>query len=83
MPGGGAVLLGDLVAAGMRHLHVACSKCERRGRLSVARLVAEQGADIGLPDLRRHIAAGCRRLAAVSINNLCGVYYLTLPTFSH
>jgi hypothetical protein len=26
-------------------LDVACSKCDRRGRLSVAKLIAEHGAD--------------------------------------
>src|SRR5947207_5971853 len=48
---GGAVTLGD-VAGKLAMLDVACSKCERRGRLSVAKLIAEHGADAKLPVLR-------------------------------
>jgi hypothetical protein len=32
-------------------LDVACDWCERRGRYRVARLITEQGADMGLPEL--------------------------------
>ena len=51
MSNSGAVTLGD-VAGKLPMLDVACSKCERRGRLSVAKLIAERGADMRLPDLR-------------------------------
>jgi hypothetical protein len=40
----GAVTLGD-IAGKLSMLDVACSKCDRRGRLSVAKLIAEHGAD--------------------------------------
>jgi len=43
---------------------VACTKCDRKGRLSVLRLLAEHGPDISLPDLREHVAADCPRLKA-------------------
>jgi hypothetical protein len=42
----GAVTLGD-VAGKLGMLNVACSKCDRRGRLSVAKLIAEHGAPTG------------------------------------
>src|SRR5437868_1376599 len=32
-------------------LDVACHRCERRGRVSLARLIEEHGADTGSPDL--------------------------------
>src|SRR5205814_1357478 len=34
-------------------LEVACHRCERRGGVSLARLIDEHGADTGLPDLWR------------------------------
>jgi hypothetical protein len=40
------------VAAGLATLDVACNRYERRGRLSVARLLAEHGADLPIPRLR-------------------------------
>jgi hypothetical protein len=41
-------------------VHIACPKCGRSGRLSKARLIAEHGADIPLPELR-HVLAACPR----------------------
>jgi len=78
MPRSGAWPLGDLAAAGQPQLDVACTKCDRRGRVSVARLLAEHGPDMSLPDLREHVAAGCPRLKSFSISDLCGVMYPTL-----
>jgi len=79
MPRSGAWLLSDVAAAGQRQLDVACRKCDRRGRLSVARLLAEHGPDMSLPDLREHVAVGCPRLkAGVSISDMCGVLFPTL-----
>ena len=51
----GAVTLGD-VAGKLPMLDVTCSKCDRRGRLSVANLIAQHGADMRLPDLREILA---------------------------
>ena len=42
----GAVMLSDL-AGKLTMLDVACSKCDPRGRLSVAKLIAEHGAPTG------------------------------------
>jgi hypothetical protein len=45
------ISLGDMRAKGMTMLAVACNKCERRGRLRIARLIAEYGDDPpNLPD---------------------------------
>jgi hypothetical protein len=41
-------------------VHIACDKCGRAGGLSKARLIAEHGAAIPLPDLR-HALAACPR----------------------
>jgi hypothetical protein len=56
-------------------LEVACSRCERRGRLNVARLIERHGAAARLPDLRGILAADCPRSSAVSIHERCGVHY--------
>jgi len=39
---------------------IACLKCGREGLLSKARLIAEHGPDVSLPELR-HILAACPR----------------------
>jgi hypothetical protein len=44
----GAVTLGD-IAGRITILEIACARCERRGRLRVAKLLAEHGAGMGLP----------------------------------
>jgi len=54
----GMITLGQMQRKGMTMLGVTCRKCERRGRLSIARLIAEHGAeDSG--DLRTAIAHDC------------------------
>ena len=42
----GVITLADMQAKGMRMLEVACRRCERRGRLSIARLIAEHGTGV-------------------------------------
>ena len=47
--------MGQLSSASYRGkldlLEIKCHRCERHGRVSLARLIDEHGADIGLPDL--------------------------------
>ena len=52
------ITLGDMAAKGMQMLEVACRRCDRRGRLSIARLIAEHGRD-DYGDLRALIAHDC------------------------
>jgi hypothetical protein len=59
-------------------LEVACHRCDRRGRLGLAHLIAEQGAGIGL--LRTILAGDCARARAVTINDCCGVHFPQLPS---
>ena len=74
------ITLGDMQAKGMRMLEVACRKCARRGRLSIARLIAEHGRD-DHSDLCALIAQDCPRMQnpAVSIYERCGVHFPELP----
>ena len=56
-------------------VELACSKCARRGRYHKARLVAEHGAEIGLPDLRTLLAADCALIRNRVGNEACGAVY--------
>ena len=82
MSNSGAVTFGDL-AGKLVMLDVACSKCDRRGRLSVAKLIAEHGAEMRLPDLREILAGDCPWLRAASFNDRCAVYYPQLLSMEH
>ena len=68
----GAVTLGD-IAGRLAMLEVCCDRCGRRGRLRVICLVAEHGAGMGLPQLRRIVAADCPRWGG-SEYDPCGVH---------
>jgi hypothetical protein len=57
----GAFTLAE-IAAKLTMLEVACSRCERRGRLSLARLIEQRGAQASLGDLREVIAQGRRNV---------------------
>ena len=71
----GAVTLAQYPAD---HIELACAKCDRRGRYAKARLIAEHGGAIGLPDLRMRLAADCPRARRPIGNDLCGVRYTNL-----
>jgi hypothetical protein len=81
MGNSGAVTLGD-IADRLAMLDVACSKCDRRGRLSVAKLIAEHGSDMRLPDLRERLAGDCPRVRSASVVDRCGVHYPQLVELS-
>jgi len=56
----GYITLGE-IAAKLRMLRVECSRCNRKGRYSIARLVREYGADSSLQQLQSDITADCPR----------------------
>jgi hypothetical protein len=78
MSSSGAVTLGE-IAGKLTMLEVACARCDRRGRLSVAKLIERHGAGAKLPDLRTVLASDCSRVGAASIYERCGVLYPQLP----
>lgn len=71
----GAITLSDLRGR-LDYLDVACSRCDRRGRLRLDRLMAEHGAGMGLPDLGVRIArdSGCPQVDAVTYNR-CQIHF--------
>jgi hypothetical protein len=56
-------------------VRLACTKCDRRGQYRKATLIERYGADANMVDLRLKLAAGCPKIAANKIMDLCGVYY--------
>jgi hypothetical protein len=74
----GGVTLAALQARGMAHLEVACSKCPRRGRYSIAGLAVKHGAQMGLPRLKEILSADCPRNQHISIYEQCGAHFANL-----
>jgi len=75
----GVITLAEMRAKGMTMLVVACRRCERRGRLSIERLIAEHGS--GVLDLCAIIAADCPKMRnpSASMYDRCGVHFPELP----
>jgi hypothetical protein len=67
------------VAVKTTMLDIACSRCDRRGRLNVQKLIAEYGAGADLPTLKEKLAHGCPRLESTSIHERCGAHFPRLP----
>lgn len=55
-------------------VRIICTKCDRQGDYSTARLQARYG-DIGMPDLLTRLSADCPRRIANRILDLCGAVY--------
>ena len=75
---GGTISLGE-IAARLTMVEVACNRCDRRGRLNVARLVEEHGAACPGPDLLRHLSADCPKRIASKLHDVCGIHMPDLP----
>lgn len=69
----GYITLGDI--ASLPVLEASCNRCDRRGRLSVSRLIAEHGPAFPIPRLRQIIAADCPRMVADAMHDPCGVRF--------
>jgi len=74
----GSITLGELQGK-LDLLDIACHRCERRGRVSLARLIEEHGADTGLPNLWETLAGDCEHARASGLNNRCAIYSPQLP----
>jgi hypothetical protein len=70
----GSITLGDLARC-RTYINAACNRCERRGRLDVARMIALHGAHISVPELRRVVAADCPLMIENKIHDPCGVHF--------
>src|SRR5262249_10866607 len=72
----GSITLGDLWSR-VTMLEVACHRCDRHGRLSLARLIAQHGEGMGLPDLRHILAGDCPDVRAAAFHERCAVHFPT------
>jgi hypothetical protein len=74
----GSITIGELQGK-LTMLEVACHRCERRGGVSLARLIEEHGADMGLPDLWESLAGDCPNAHTTALHSRCAIYYPQLP----
>ena len=74
----GSITLGDLQGK-LDLLEIKCHRCERHGRVTLARLIEEHGADTGLPDLWENLAGDCPNARTAALNSRCAIYYPQLP----
>jgi hypothetical protein len=58
-----AVLLGAFVGW-IERLEIRCSRCDRHGRVPLAKLIEEHGSDLGLPGLAVLLAKDCPKAEA-------------------
>jgi hypothetical protein len=73
VPLDGAILLGDLVG-GIDRLEVRCRYCDRYGRLRLAKLIEEHGADMPGPELAVLLEKDCSK-ADAPWGERCWVYF--------
>ena len=76
------VTLGNLVDR-VERLEIRCTRCPRRGRVMLDKLIAEHGADMDLPQLGTVLAADYPKAQATSPAERCLVIFpqlLDLPT---
>ena len=74
----GSITLGELQGK-LTMLEVNCHRCERRGRVSLARLIDEHRADTGLPNSWESLACDCPNARTTVVHNRCAIYYPQLP----
>jgi hypothetical protein len=64
------ITLGD-VAARTYTLEIRCGRCDRHGRLSVARLLAEHGSDAKMHEVMRAQVGDCPKRNDAQMQNRC------------
>jgi hypothetical protein len=74
----GSITLGELDGK-LTMLEIACHRCERRGRVSLTRLIDDHGADTGLPHLWEGLADDCPNARTTAVHKRCAIYYPQLP----
>jgi hypothetical protein len=69
-----AYSLGDIAARGATMLEIRCGRCDRHGRLSVARLLAVHGPDAEFGAVMRLLVRDCSHRDEQQIQNRCDPY---------
>jgi hypothetical protein len=71
MPREGAIFFRDLVGK-LDALNVECTKCGRRRRYRLDRLIERYSIDAKLFDWTDEVTADCPRKQAMNLNDICG-----------
>lgn len=69
----GALTFGDIEGK-LEYLVLECRKCPRRGRYSVARLIAEHGRSGKMTDWSHEVTKDCPRAIAKDYTDWCDVH---------
>jgi len=72
------IALGDVAARGQRTIEICCGRCDRHGRLSVQRLLAEWGADASIRDIMHEQIGSCPHRNDTQLYTRCDPYCPTL-----
>ncbi len=72
------ILLSEVAERGAAMIEVRCGRCERAGRLSVARLLAEHGPSAAMGEVMRAQVGDCPKRDEAQIQNRCDSYCLDL-----
>jgi hypothetical protein len=56
-------------------INVSRNWCDRCGKLHVARLLADHGADLSVPILRQIFAADCPKMIVGKLHDVCSVHF--------
>ena len=75
---GGSILLAQ-VADDLTTLEIVCNRCDRQGRVSVDRLIAEHGPLMPIPTLLTVLSADCPKRQEGRIHDVCGAHMPQLP----
>ena len=70
--------LGDVAACGATMIDIRCGRCDRHGRLSVNRLLAEWGPDASLRDIMHEQIGSCPHRNDTQLYTRCDPYCPTL-----
>jgi hypothetical protein len=69
------ITLGQVCAAGVVSLEVACYRCKRKGRYRLTRLIDRHGAGKRLPAFKDMLTADCPRRGGSGFHDQCGAYF--------
>jgi hypothetical protein len=73
-----SILLGEVAARGARMIELRCGRCDRHGRLSVQRLLAQYGANAPVRSAMQDQIGDCPKRNATQIQERCDLYCPTL-----
>ena len=68
------ILLGEVAERGATMIELRCGRCDRQGRLSTARLLAEHGPGAAMGEVMRAQVGDCPKRESTQIQERCDPY---------